>query len=143
MIMNGYTMNWQKKTITITKAFAEEALDPNSSASQILQGARVVCPDIKIVARTSTSKRRNETKGLTYARMERYITVFEDCAEVYGEFLKVKQMSLSQCNPYLFVKDWFLDTFPNYGEMPEFIDGKLYINSPKLKVVKMSEAVNA
>lgn len=141
--MNGYTMNWQKKTITITKAFAEEALIPDSPASKILQGARAVCPDIQVVARTNSSKRRNEAKGLTYARMERYITVFEDCASVYGEFLKVKQMSLSQPNPYLFVKDWFLDTFPNYGEMPEFIDGKLYINPPKLEIVKKSEAVNA
>lgn len=136
--MNGFKMDWNKKTLTITQAFAEEALVENSPASQMLKHAQEICPNLKIVRRTrKPSKSRNEAKGLTYERMERYICCFEDSAEVYGEFLKVKQLSLSQSNSYLFVKDWFLETFPNYGELPEFIDGKLYLNSPatQLKAV--------
>ena len=130
--MKGFKMDWSKQTVTITKAFAEEALDEKSKASEVLKQLQALCPNLKIVTRThKPSKSRNDAKGLTYAKMERYITCFEDSAEVYGEFLKVKQLSLSQPNCYQFVKEWFLDTFPNYGEMPEFVDGKLYINPPK------------
>ena len=127
--MKGFKMDWSKQTVTITKAFAEEALIEDSSASKVLKQLQAVCPNLKIVARThKPSKSRNEAKGLTYEKMERYICCFEDSAEVYGEFLKVKQLSLSQPNCYQFVKEWFLDTFPNYGEMPEFVDGKAFLH---------------
>ena len=90
--MKGFKMDWNKQTVTITKAFAEEALIENSPASQVLKQLQTVCPNLKIVARThKLSKTTNEAKGLTYEKMERYITCFEDSAEVYGQFLKVKQ----------------------------------------------------
>ena len=133
--MNGYKMDWTTKTITITKAFAAEALIPNSPASQILQGARAVCPDLKIISKAANpSQRRNTARGLTYAKMEKYMMAFEDSAATYGEFLKIKQLSLSQPNNYLYVKDWFLSKFPNYDEFPTFVDGKIYLESPKTEL---------
>ena len=74
--MKGFKMDWNKQTVTITKAFAEEALIENSPASQVLKQLQAVCPNLKIVARThKISKSRKEAKGLTYEKMERYICI--------------------------------------------------------------------
>ena len=35
--MKGLKMDWSKQTVTITKAFAEEALIEDSSASKVLK----------------------------------------------------------------------------------------------------------
>ena len=63
--MKGFKMDWSKQTVTITKAFAEEALIENSPASQVLKQLQAVCPNLKIVSRThKASKSRNEAKLL-------------------------------------------------------------------------------
>lgn len=102
--MKEYKMNFATKTLTITKAFAEAALDPKSEASKVIANCRAACPDFRIAYRThKPSKTSNPAKGMTYDRMERYISAFADGAEALAEFEKVKEFSLSQSNRYKYV----------------------------------------
>lgn len=126
-----YKMNFATKTLTITKAFAKEALNSESAEAQIIANCRAACPDLRIAYRThKSSKTSNPTKGMTYDRMERYISAFADGAEALAEFEKVKEFSLSQSNRYRYVHDWFVKRFPNYKELPTIINGKAYLNPP-------------
>lgn len=124
-------MNFATKTLTITKAFAEAALEPKSEASKVIANCRAACPDLQIAYRThKPSKTSNPAKDMTYDRMERYISAFADGAEALAEFDKVKEFSLSQSNRYKYVHDWFVKRFPNYKELPTIINGKAYLNPP-------------
>ena len=126
-----YKMNFATKTLTITKAFAEAALEPKSEASKVIANCRAACPDLQIAYRThKSSKTSNPAKGMTYDRMERYISAFADGAEALAEFEKVKEFSLSQSNRYKYVHDWFVKRFPNYKKLPTIINGKAYLNPP-------------
>ena len=129
--MKEYKMNFAPKTLTITKAFAEDALIANSEASKIIANCHALCPNLRIAYRThKPSKKSNPAKGMTYDRMERYISAFADGAEALAEFEKVKEFSLSQSNRYKYVHDWFVKRFPNYKELPTIINGKAYLNPP-------------
>ena len=129
--MKEYKMNFATKTLTITKAFAEEALIADSEAGKIIANCHALCPNLRIAYRThKPSKKSNPAKGMTYDRMERYISAFADGAEALAEFEKVKEISLSQSNSYKYVYDWFVNRFPNYQELPTFVNGKAYLNPP-------------
>lgn len=129
--MKEYKMNFATKTLTVTKAFAEAAFIANSEASKIIANCHALCPDLRIAYRThKSSKTSNPAKGMTYDRMERYISAFADGAEALAEFEKVKEFSLSQSNRYKYVHDWFVRRFPNYKELPTIINGKAYLNPP-------------
>ena len=129
--MKEYKMNFATKTLTVTKAFAEEALIAGSEASKIIANCYALCPNLRIAYRThKPSKTSNPAKGMTYDRMERYISAFADGAEALAEFGIVKEISLSQSNSYKYVYDWFVNRFPNYQELPTFVNGKAYLNPP-------------
>ena len=129
--MKEYKMNFATKTLTVTKAFAEAALIANSEASKIIANCHALCPNLRIAYRThKSSKTSNPAKGMTYDRMECYISAFADGAEALAEFEKVKEFSLSQSNRYKYVHDWFVKRFPNYKELPTIINGKAYLNPP-------------
>ena len=56
--MKEYKMNFATKTLTVTKAFAEEALNPDSEASTIIANCRAVCSTCGLhIARTSPPRR--------------------------------------------------------------------------------------
>jgi hypothetical protein len=64
--------------------------------------------------------------------MEKYIRLHENADELFDLFQKVQ----SAGRGYPYVKAWFIKQFPNYKNVPEFVDGKL-------RVVEPVEAPNA
>lgn len=139
--MKDYKMNFTAKTLTITKAFAEEALIAGSEASKIIANCHAVCPNLRIVYRThKPSKTSNPAKGMTYQNMERYISAFADGADALAEFEKIKEFSLTQSNSYKYVYEWFVGRFPNFKELPTFVNGKAYLN-PANAVILTNEKV--
>jgi hypothetical protein len=126
--MKNYTFDFASKTLTITKEFAQNAIDPTSNEYSIMTRFQHDFPDMRIARNTHRSpKKANPTKGLTYVHMERYINVYENASELLEVFQKVKELSASQTNGYLYVKNWFVQQFPNYKEIPAFKNGKLYV----------------
>ena len=53
--------------------------------------------------------------------MEKYIRLHENAEELLDLFQKVKAAGRG----YLYVKAWFIKQFPNYNDIPNFINGKL------------------
>ncbi|MDD4510008.1 MAG: hypothetical protein PHY23_03740 [Oscillospiraceae bacterium] len=126
--MKNYTFDFGSKTLTITKEFAENAIDPTSNEYAIMTRFQHDFPDMRISRKTHRSpKKANSAKGLTYAHMERYIKVYENASELLEVFQKIKELAASQTNGYLYVKNWFVQQFPSYKEIPAFKNGKLYV----------------
>ena len=123
--MTGYKMNFATKTLTITKAFAAKAMQPESDEARIMLHMKTLCPDLHVFYKENHSARKHPYKGLTYDRMERYIRLHKNADELIIAFSAVKELGRAQTNAHNYVAHWFLETFPDYYETPLLQDGKL------------------
>ena len=87
--MSNYKMNFATKTLTITKAFAEMAMRPNTAEANLLAQMNTLLPDLKISYKTHIGK-PHPYKGLTNKRMESYIKLHENADELMETFEAVK-----------------------------------------------------
>ena len=118
--MKEYKINFTANTITISKSFALAASDPSKPEFETLSKLQAAYPGMRIVHKTHRSpSKANANKGLTYERMEGYINLHENAAELIVTFEAVKKIAAQQKNPYLFTKGWFMQQFPDYGKLPE------------------------
>ena len=122
--MSNYKMNFATKTLTITKAFAEMAMRPNTAEANLLAQMNTLLPDLKISYKTHIGK-PHPYKGLTNKRMESYIKLHENADELMETFEAVKAIAETQMNPHNFVCKWFLKQFPDYKELPKLKNGKI------------------
>ena len=134
--MEYYKMDFTTKTLTITKAFADQAADDADSAeNKVILRFMNDFPDLKIVRRTHRTPRkyitksgeeysRNQYKNLTYENMERFINALKDgeskekVLEAYN-FLRYSSGDI-QTNTYKTVREWFVQQFPQYRKKPLF-----------------------
>ena len=117
---NGYKIDFVSKTITVTKAFMKKAETYNSTAYQTLMTLRAELPDMRIVAPKTNRKGKKRDK-LTYANMITFINCQNNAEILLKEFEKVKELASGQGgNVYQNVKRWFLQTLPNYKDIPSF-----------------------
>ena len=125
---NTYKIDFVNNTLTMTKAFEEAASNPTSQEYKQLQQIRADVPGLTIIRKTRRApKKGRPTKNLTYANMEKYMSVFQNKDELLAQFEVVKTCSLEQPSPYKFVRDWFETQFPKYKELPDFGN-----NAPKV-----------
>ena len=118
--MKECKINFTANTITISKSFADAASDPTSAECEKLSKLQAAYPGMRIVHKTHRSpSKANANKGLTYDRMEGYINLHENAAELLVTFEAVKKIAAKQKNPYLFTKGWFMQQFPDYGKLPD------------------------
>lgn len=126
--MKNYKIDFVANTLTITKAFEDAASIPGTEEYELFQKIRADFPGIQIVRKTRRpSKSAPKYKNLTYANMEKYMSVFQNATELLAQFEIVKAQSYGQTNRYNFVKDWFVAQFPKYKELPDFSE-----NAPKV-----------
>lgn len=52
--------------------------------------------------------------------MQKYMSVFENAADLLAQFEAVKTCSKQQPSPYKYVREWFVTQFPKYKELPDF-----------------------
>ena len=124
----NYRIDFTKMTLTMTADFALKAYDPTTEEYEILTRLQRDFPRLRVVRKTHRSpKTANPAKGLTYERMEKYIRLHENADELLDLFQKV------QCagRGYPYVKAWFVKQFPNYNDIPNFVNGKLRIVEPQ------------
>ena len=118
---NTYKIDFVNNTLTMTKAFEDAASNPTSQEYKLLQQIRADFPGLTIIRKTRRApKKARPTKNLTYANMEKYMSVFQNADELLAQFEVVKTCSLEQPSPYKFVRDWFETQFPKYKEQPDF-----------------------
>ena len=134
----NYRVDFTKMTLTMTADFADNAYDPTTEEYKILTRLKKDFPNLRIVRKTHRSpKTTNPAKGLTYERMEKYIRLHENADELLDLFQKVQ----SAGRGYPYVKAWFVKQFPNYNDIPSFINGKLRIVEPVEAPEELAEAV--
>lgn len=118
---NAYQVDFVNNTFTMTKAFEEALNNPASEEYKLFLQLRADFPGLTIIRKTRRSpKKARLTKNLTYANMEKYMSVFKNAGELLAQFEVVKTCSLEQPSPYKFVRDWFETQFKNYKEQPDF-----------------------
>ncbi len=116
------TINFEARTIEMTKAEAKEAGKYNSDKYNELVDIRSKFPTFRIVTK-SAAKKRDTYKGLTYNYMEKYIAEHTKEDDVRrAEFDKLrgyadgKKNILAETASYGEVKVWFLMAFPEIEE---------------------------
>lgn len=140
----GYSLNLNTKTLTITKAFEEAVAKGNTPEYRIYKKLMRDIPGLTVERRTHKTpsqyrtrtgevvKGHNKNKGLTYDRMERFISALPNSKELMEQYDFVKDYAL---NPYSAVVGWFEAQFPKFRKNPlyylsnsvEVIDGTKYL----------------
>ena len=113
-------INERKRTIEITKEFANMARVFGSDEYKMLKEARNDFPNYKVVER-SAGKRTNKFKGLTTAYMEKYIKGHnpENLSDFYllrGLDEEGNIVSLASMVSYGELKSLFLKKYPEFNE---------------------------
>ena len=117
---NGYKIDFASGTISVTKAFMKEAETYNSDAYTTLMILKADLPEMRIVA-PKTNRKGKKRDNLTYANMITFIKCQNNAEILLKEFDKVKELASGQGgSTYQNVKRWFLQTFPNYKDIPSF-----------------------
>lgn len=107
---NNYTINFETRTITITKKFGKEASEFGTKAFEIMKQLREEFPDFQIAYKTIQKKENKESfKGLTLVEMERFIAERSD--EELEYFKKVVEVADCRQGKYAIIKKWFLDNY--------------------------------
>ena len=144
--MKECKINFTANTITISKSFADAASDPTSAECEKLSKLQAAYPGMRIVHKTHRSpSKANANKGLTYERMEGYINLHENAAELLVTFEAVKKIAAQQKNPYLFTRNWFIEQFPDYGKLPDISsNGKiLYVLPVELPAAEKDDTAES
>ena len=112
------TLNYEKKTIEMTKAEAKEAGRPNSEKFNELVKFRSIFPEFTVVVK-NTSAKRDTYKGLDYDYMKRYIEAHDNKEENLIKFYNLRGLNEKgerdasiEEHKYGEIKMWFLETYP-------------------------------
>ena len=121
-------LNYEKKTIEMTKAEAKRAGDISSSEYAELEKIRTSFPNYEIVIK-KTTKRKETFKGLSYEYMENYIRNHDDNENsLLEEFYTLRGYVNGKKNDFVDqasygeVKNWFLLKFPEIAEFNKKVE---------------------
>lgn len=121
---NGYKIDFTKNVVYMNYKFASASMEFGTTEYKLIQEILKDFPQMKLVTRAGrTVKTCNANKRLTYANMERYIRVQEDAEKLMIAFEIAKEESQKQASPYAFVRNWFVNQFPDYQKCKVF-DGE-------------------
>ena len=119
------TINYEKKTIEMTKAESKEAGIPTNEKFNELMKLRSIFPDFEIIIK-KTSVKRDTYKGLGYEYMENYIKAHDNNDENLKEFYKLRGMNekgekdvLIEEHKYGEITMWFFSTYPEIEKFNE------------------------
>ena len=126
--MKAYKIDFARRTVTITKAFADKISVYNSEEYKMIIDLQN--QGFTVVNRTHATP-TNRKPMPTYAQMEQYISCLAE-AEVYRKhYDAICEEAKSHKNSIARVRKWFNITFPNYGKLPEFDENNKIVVTPK------------
>lgn len=124
---NQYFIDYAANTISITKRFAQAASKLGTPEFGIMLQLR----QLGMTIRATPPKPHKAPKNtLTYAKMQKYMTCVADGETYLKDFAAIREASKVQSNPYQYVRCWFLKTFPNHAELPEFDENRKIVVTP-------------
>ena len=113
---NGYSYDAINNLLTISAAFAKKASKIDTPEYSIMLKLQKDHPDLTI----KKEEKKEVKKGLNYAKMEEFIAMHRNAAELTKIYNSVRKLSRIQSMPYMYVKSWFNKRFPYYSEEPTF-----------------------
>ena len=126
------SVKYAKSVIEVNTIFAKMMENPRSDEYELLQKIKMENPGFTVSRRQIKSNPKKDTyKGLTYERMEEYITKYsanEDQKKADLAELE-KMIDISKCHStgkrYATIRNWFLKTYPAVKEfgMPKAEEG--------------------
>ena len=120
----NYKIDFAHNTIMVDYKFNRLAQTINTPEYNLLKQLREDFPMMTIaVASHRETKKTHQNYRLTYANMIKFMGTFENYDELYQEFTIIRDKSAAAPQPYAYVRDWFLNKFPNY-EKPEKTETK-------------------
>ena len=119
--MKDLRIDFENRTVIMTRKFAVAASDPFSDEFRMLQEVRNAYPKFEVKRHTIKKQPKKECyRGLTYDYMRNYIELHELEPEKMLEELE-EMILISKCHSngyrYPTIKKWFLD---NYKEVRMF-----------------------
>ena len=131
MNKQGYSINWQTNTITMTKRFAEEANQYGSEAYNLLMDVK--SEGFHITVRQTKPRKACPTR-VTFKQMEITLSCMDRPDERLAELHAIMDAGKGQKNQYEYVRQWFLLNYPHYREIP-VVDSNYRIVAPRLHVL--------
>ena len=130
--MKKYRIDFVMNTITISADFAEALNDPTSEEYKFLLNLRRDFPTIQVINRTHATPKiyktksgerftHNQFKGLTYEKMEKFLSVVPNGEAFKAEYDKARSFAKkANVNAYPIISKWFVKQFPEYRKNPLF-----------------------
>ena len=100
-------INFETKSIEVSKAFVNKASHFGSEQYEELRAVMRDLPDFTVMVKAAPNPRRNYMKGLTYEFMECFISMHDEDGSIMQDFLCLRH----GCS-YAEVKRWFFAKFP-------------------------------
>ena len=128
--MKGYKLSLTAKTLTITKAFEEAWLDPESEEYKLYQRLMQEIPGLRVQRKTHATPKKYTTKkgeefkhnpfrGLTDAQMKSFINALPDHEAYLEQYAFAEEHATAfSMRPYTLARKWFLAQFPEYRKNP-------------------------
>ena len=151
---SGIKIDFEKKTITMTRKFAALASNPYSDEYNMLQKVKKAYPEFdEEKRRIKKNPNKKGYKGLTYEYMEDYIRLHEEGKKLDEMFAEYNELRLiAKCHKsgvgYATIKKWFLEHYEGieiFGESEERIKAirarRDEEAAKKLQVVKTEETI--
>lgn len=122
--MENIKIDFITNTIIVTKEFYTEAQNYGSDEYNLLKEIQRDNPAMKVsmkptTRRTNKRRRANESKGLNYRYMRKFISVMDEAnLDTFEQvILHFEGLYKENFEVYQSVKDWFLDNYPDHKDM--------------------------
>ena len=109
---NGYNYDVMSNTLTISESFAKKASKVGTAEYEIMLKLRKDYPSLKV----QKEEKGNAPKQITFKTMEDFISAHRNAKELKAQFDGVRKLAKFHSMPYLFVKNWFEETFPYFKD---------------------------
>ena len=113
---NPIKINFEKKTIVVSRPFAIRAASPTSKEYRQLTDVQMAYPAYQISVRTIQQPKTDHHKGLTYSYMEYYISTHENADERMAEYKEIRLRAECHSMKYANIRKWFLSVYPQIDD---------------------------
>lgn len=136
---NGYNYDVMSNTLTISESFAKKASKVGTAEYEIMLKLRKDYPSLKI----QKEEKGNAPKQITFKTMESFINAHRNATELKVQFDGIRKLAKFHSMPYLFVKNWFEETFPYFkdGNYALDKDGFIVDSTTLTNEIKMVQEV--
>ena len=141
--IKGYKINFTNNTITVNYTFKKASEEYGTPEYRLLKDILADFPTMTIIVKSGREKKSpSKFKNLTYKKMREYISVLDNAEEMNAVMDTIEIQSKGQSSPYKFVRDWFMEQFPNYRNIPKLRNRKLVYEKkeekPKARIIRIS-----